>query len=409
MRRGALTAAALAGLSLASLCAVAAEPEPDLLTFSAGALPVAREGDSEALRVRETQALAAIDGNPTAFLLTQKPGDTAYRVELVYELPALTRFTRFAVPNVLETPSPSQTFVANVDISGSVRSASEGFESLARLALTRHDGPGEISAAPSRDLPVRWLRLTFSGGLDVQRDRTFYEFSEIRGFGVQEAVPTSDRFTGRWRGRGVKLELRQDGRLVTGCYDDQATLDGAVQGRMLYASGLSPDDGIRSSFVLTIDEDGALRGLRSSNGAPFQPYEGAATTDDVLPDCGLSAAPAIGCGSVVYGLNFAFDSADLGPDSNEVLDGLVAGLGARPRTPVVIEGHSSSEGTSAYNLDLSQRRAEAVVRALIERGLDADRLAAQGFGESRPVASNDDEAGRSLNRRVVIRCPEASS
>jgi OOP family OmpA-OmpF porin len=71
-----------------------------------------------------------------------------------------------------------------------------------------------------------------------------------------------------------------------------------------------------------------------------------------------------------------------------------------PDLNVVIEGHTDSVGTAAYNKKLSQQRAEAVKKYMVEKGIDANRLKAQGFGEVRPIASNDTEEGRQQNRRV---------
>lgn len=69
---------------------------------------------------------------------------------------------------------------------------------------------------------------------------------------------------------------------------------------------------------------------------------------------------------------------------------------------VVIEGHTDAQGAEAYNQQLSQRRADAVRTSLITKhGIAADRVTAKGFGESKPVASNDTAAGRAQNRRVV--------
>ena len=68
-----------------------------------------------------------------------------------------------------------------------------------------------------------------------------------------------------------------------------------------------------------------------------------------------------------------------------------------------IEGHTDAKGADEYNMDLSYRRAFAVRKALTEQlGLSADRLSVKGFGESRPVADNESEYGRSQNRRVTI-------
>jgi OmpA-OmpF porin, OOP family len=83
---------------------------------------------------------------------------------------------------------------------------------------------------------------------------------------------------------------------------------------------------------------------------------------------------------------------------------LFPGLQPDASTAIVIEGQSASEGSDAYNQDLSERRARAVVDDLVQRGLPAPRVRAEGVGETRPIASNTDESGRSLNRRVEVCC-----
>ena len=77
---------------------------------------------------------------------------------------------------------------------------------------------------------------------------------------------------------------------------------------------------------------------------------------------------------------------------------------AQANAAIQIVGHSSSEGAADYNRNLSQRRAQSVVAALVALGLDAGQISAVGKGEDDPIASNDDEAGRSLNRRVEVIC-----
>jgi outer membrane protein OmpA-like peptidoglycan-associated protein len=69
---------------------------------------------------------------------------------------------------------------------------------------------------------------------------------------------------------------------------------------------------------------------------------------------------------------------------------------------VRVEGHTDSRASDEYNLDLSQRRASAVMRYLQRAGVENGRLTARGFGESMPIATNDTEDGMSLNRRVEL-------
>ncbi len=72
-----------------------------------------------------------------------------------------------------------------------------------------------------------------------------------------------------------------------------------------------------------------------------------------------------------------------------------------PQTTTVVEGHTDSKGSDAYNQKLSERRASAVRDVLVNQyGVDASRVNAAGYGESRPVADNVSDAGRAVNRRV---------
>lgn len=378
-------------------------PQPiDLMTFAQGVLPVSISASAD-FRTAMEHAIGAIDGNPRKYVMTPRFGGPSDTLEIVYALPAPTRFDSFAVPNVLETPSPSQTFFQNVEVLGSAESAEGPFVPLAGGTLTEHDERGlATTLTMAGDQPdVMWVKLRLSGGLDVQVENTFFEFSEIVGTGTQASAPQSDLFSGIWDGRGVDIELAQEGVSVTGCYDRGSRLSGTVDGTVLRAIG-ADEAGIPSHFILIATDDGALRGLRSSNGAPFRPYDGQASND--APVCLPPEPPALGCGDTVYGISFDFDSDVIRASSNSVLDDLYAGLSGDAATSIQIIGHSSSEGADDYNRDLSQRRAASVVAALAERGLDAGRMRALGMGEDEPIASNDDEAGRSLNRRVEISC-----
>lgn len=105
-------------------------------------------------------------------------------------------------------------------------------------------------------------------------------------------------------------------------------------------------------------------------------------------------------GGLRGGASFAFDSAQLTPQL-EQLATIAAGIIARnPTIGATIEGHTDSRGRAAYNLDLSQRRADAATDFIIALGIAPERLTAQGFGETAPLADNSTEAGRSQNRRI---------
>jgi outer membrane protein OmpA-like peptidoglycan-associated protein len=102
------------------------------------------------------------------------------------------------------------------------------------------------------------------------------------------------------------------------------------------------------------------------------------------------------------GLLYDFDSDVVRPTSAENLRNLAASLGKYPNTDLLIVGYTDSEGTSDYNLALSERRAMAVSSFLATQGVTVARLRTAGRGEMEPVSTNDSEIGRQLNRRVEV-------
>lgn len=112
---------------------------------------------------------------------------------------------------------------------------------------------------------------------------------------------------------------------------------------------------------------------------------------------------AAGCGlTIQLQVNFDTNSAHIKPESYAELDNFVAFLKQVPSAHGELEGHTDSVGSDAYNLKLSQARADAVKAYVVDKGIDATRLTAGGYGESRPVADNKTAEGRAQNRRVLF-------
>jgi len=106
---------------------------------------------------------------------------------------------------------------------------------------------------------------------------------------------------------------------------------------------------------------------------------------------------------VLYHIYFDFNKADLKPESQPTLVEIAKLLKNNLTWKLYVVGHTDNIGTLEYNLDLSRRRAEAVVRELVEKyGISRDRLSPYGVGPLCPVASNSTEEGRSKNRRVEL-------
>ena len=105
----------------------------------------------------------------------------------------------------------------------------------------------------------------------------------------------------------------------------------------------------------------------------------------------------------LYGIFFEFDKADLKADSNPTLAEIAQLLKSDPKLAILIVGHTDNQGAYDYNIELSRRRAEAVVKALVaSHGADAKRLRGAGVGMLAPAASNDADEGRAKNRRVEV-------
>jgi OmpA-OmpF porin, OOP family len=196
-------------------------------------------------------------------------------------------------------------------------------------------------------------------------------------------------------------------------------------------------DGIIDRDDACPDEPGVRNADPTENGCPLPPPippedadgDGVSDLDDACPTvAGLRTADPMtnGCPAtsaprplavvtkteirIGEQIRFATNSADLLTDSDAVLDAVERIFAERPEIQKVrIEGHTDAVGDPAYNDELSDRRAAAVKDWLVRHGVDANRLESQGFGSRRPIDTNETEAGRANNRRVVFTILEQSS
>jgi outer membrane protein OmpA-like peptidoglycan-associated protein len=105
---------------------------------------------------------------------------------------------------------------------------------------------------------------------------------------------------------------------------------------------------------------------------------------------------------ILKGVKFEFDSDRLTPEAQRILDQVAITLQAYPNVNVEVEGHTDNIGSEAYNLGLSERRSIAVKKYLSEHAVSAGRMTPIGYGETRPIATNDTDEGREENRRVEL-------
>ncbi|MCG9973175.1 OmpA family protein [Christiangramia crocea] len=169
-------------------------------------------------------------------------------------------------------------------------------------------------------------------------------------------------------------------------------------------------DGVRDSEDECPDEAGPAE----NDGCPWPDTDG----DGILDkddDCPEEAGPAAsnGCpeptAEVISELNeysktvlFDFNKATIRTESEDALQSIVDIMNEYPQTIFHIEGHTDSIGSEAYNEKLSRERAASVENWLSEHGVPANRLTSEGYGETRPIATNSTDAGRQENRRVEI-------
>lgn len=407
-----LALVALAGPSPVRAAAAvpqAEKEEVDLLSFAQGATFVAQSGLA---RGSASNALRMIDGDVQRITITNDAGGP---VEVIYALPGNTVFTRFAIPDVRERPG-NVTFVRSVTVTGSGDGRDGPFHTLADFDLEAHTGPGQVTEVVVVDaMPVRWIKIRLEGGIYIapgDEGRTNLEFTELIGNGTQAEIPLATVFDGLWAFRlterpdlgGKPLFLRQQGAILSGCLDT-IVIRGTVSGTIARATGVDAFRNDRpSAFVFVADGDGAIQAVWSENNSIFGAYTPIEISDLSPPPC-AEEPPVTGfCGTAAY-VNFDFDSATIRPESAQLLAHLHAGLVVEGAAMVSVEGHTSTEGSAEHNLELSLRRAGAVMDELIARGFDAGRISASGKGELEPIRSPDpDEVSRSLNRRVEIVC-----
>jgi len=118
----------------------------------------------------------------------------------------------------------------------------------------------------------------------------------------------------------------------------------------------------------------------------------------------VAAAPPSPCAGTIRlrGIEFGFDKAEVNESGKAVLDTAIQTVAGCKELRLNVTGHTDATGAEAYNEGLSERRARAVRDYLVSKGVEANRITAQGVGEAQPVASNDTRDGRARNRRVEL-------
>ena len=176
-----------------------------------------------------------------------------------------------------------------------------------------------------------------------------------------------------------------------------------------YTAGFLPESGAHVSVLaftlVSPDKYDSCRALNDRTVAIVDLLEASAREQKMVTVSSGEMARAISTGGRValYGIYFDFNKAEVKPESDPTLEQIAKLLKESPSLKVLIVGHTDNVGSFPFNMDLSQRRAAAVVAALATRhGISKDRLSPVGVSYASPVASNKAEEGRAKNRRVEL-------
>lgn len=237
--------------------------------------------------------------------------------------------------------------------------------------------------------------------------RNYQSSLESRGFRSVFTCATSDascyvNIPGRGNGNTAPYDFalaldaapelpRLDGDFIRNYFDTNA--------RYLLARRDSAEGVVHASIAIAEDKDrGNLAIVRVIESKPLQQDRIRFIGADVMRRDIQSSGKVD-----LYGIQFDFDRATIRPESRPTLDEIARLLREDAALRLDIVGHTDAQGGADYNLELSRRRAAAVVDALVrDYTVDAARLRARGAGAAEPLASNDDEAGRQQNRRVEL-------
>ncbi|NJC27331.1 OmpA family protein [Neolewinella antarctica] len=162
---------------------------------------------------------------------------------------------------------------------------------------------------------------------------------------------------------------------------------------------------VGEDYAFTVDEEGYLfqsRRFTLTGGTLAEPFLVDIELERIGSDAGVSTSEADGSTAFTNVL-FTSGSAQLLPVSYTELGRLTDLLKQQPDQRVLITGHTDDVGNDSDNLDLSRRRAAAVKTYLSDQGIDATRIETEGYGEAKPLATNDTETGRATNRRTTFK------
>jgi outer membrane protein OmpA-like peptidoglycan-associated protein len=371
----------------------------DLLDLPSGAMVVSATSEYGGA----WKATRLVDGGTEAGWCSE--GGKAAPNTIVVELAQPFAIKAIAIDNTGAQESGYAGISARqVVVSGSTTSATAGFAEIATIEAAKGGRKEVALAGPAT---AQWLRFEVRSNWGHAE---YTELMELEAYGEPVGPAPKVSVAGVFQTNYGAMRLEQDGVAVRGCYDccGIGQLTGNLDGRVLrfeWREDEGKDVGTAMMIVSTAGD--ALNGVYFRGGELNGEWSGYRVTGreadcTVATGSGLAEKLEATGKAVLYGLYFDPDSAVLKAESEPTLEEIAAVLKRQEALRLQVAGHTDSTNTDAYNLKLSQQRAEAVVTWLTAHGVAAGRLVAKGFGESQPVADNKTASGRALNRRVEV-------
>jgi OmpA-OmpF porin, OOP family len=338
----------------------------------------------------------------------------------VFEMAEKTLLKKFSFDTRLQSFDENAAKDIKVEISDT--SKSDGFQEVLSATLAHLKDNQKFDVA--KPIAGRFVRLTVKNNYGGENK---VSLNEIRGFGEQITNTAKlENLSGTYEmGSGIgDLHIKQEGTSVVGCYDYRnGVFSGGTEGRLLKVNLTEEDsDGkpAKAVGIYSFSADGkAILGFSKgvdSSGPGFDSFWSGTKINNDIGECKqfkdiknansgqtqLEKDLSDDGRAVIYGINFDFNSDVIREESKAVLNTVLGVLKAKADWKMTIEGHTDNIGGEAFNKTLSDKRANAVKNYLVKNGIEATRLTASGIGLSKPIATNDTEAGRSQNRRVEL-------
>jgi OmpA-OmpF porin, OOP family len=382
----------------------AAAPDIDLAAFANGALLESVSSNYGG----GWEARWLTDENPATGWASEKDAEGPFSI--VISLPERSEIHALEF-DAAATENPERG-AKDIDVLVSDTSAVAGFALLTSVSLKPGLDKQHFNLA--RPGAGRWLKLLFKSN---HGDPDYTELMEFRALGRPLTItPLPTNLSGTYGSAAFgNFHLQQDGATLNGCYEHK---DGLVQGgaeaHLMRLTWRESDHGTGPAIMVLKRDGRSFEGWWANAGETgWHTDWDLKKTSNAVGTCpnwnpkGASGNQVAGQlaseGHIrLYGINFDVDSDRLRLDAKPEIDELLGALKANPGWSIAIEGHTDSTGGAAHNLELSQRRANAVKAALVAAGIAAERLTTKGFGQTVPVASNDTDIGRAQNRRVEI-------